>query len=180
MKYTKQTTKLYPVLLAVIGLFTLVAGAAAAAAAEKSTPPKKSAVGFSFAVYGDSRSPMYLPNMETQKEEATNAMVDMFQLVLPEKVAAGVIQKDVKLIYDPATNNHEVWDDSVVEGLLSAFPYLKLRCFEQTTHLQARLNGIRFIFLWTGKYDYRSPTAWPAYEAQMKELKQWLSFTRFY
>jgi hypothetical protein len=46
---------------------------------------------------------MYLPYMETQKEEATNAMVDMFGLVLPEKVAAGVVQKDVKLIYDPAT-----------------------------------------------------------------------------
>ena len=30
-------------------------------------------------------------------------MVDMFELVLPEKVAAGVVQKDVKLIYDPAT-----------------------------------------------------------------------------
>ena len=39
-------------------------------------------------------------------------------------------------------------------------------------------NGARFIFLWTGKYDYREPSAWdatrPAYEAQMKELKQWL------
>ena len=30
-------------------------------------------------------------------------MVDMFELVLPEKVAAEVVQKDVKLIYDPAT-----------------------------------------------------------------------------
>jgi hypothetical protein len=39
-------------------------------------------------------------------------------------------------------------------------------------------NGVRFIFLWTGKYDYRQPSSWdatrPAYEAQMKELKQWL------
>jgi len=25
----------------------------------------------------------------------------------------------------PAVGNHEVWDDSDVEGLLSAFPYLK-------------------------------------------------------
>ncbi|HEU0209706.1 MAG TPA: hypothetical protein VFQ78_12105 [Candidatus Udaeobacter sp.] len=46
MKDSKQTTKLYPLLLAVIGLFML--GAVAAAAAEESTPPKKSAVGFSF------------------------------------------------------------------------------------------------------------------------------------
>src|SRR5262249_12439151 len=36
----------------------------------------------------------------------------------------------------------------------------------------------RFIFLWTGKYDYRSPTSWdadrPRYEAQMEELKTWV------
>src|SRR5262249_58165827 len=30
--------------------------------------------------------------------------VDMFDLVLPEKVAAEVVKKDVKLIYDPATH----------------------------------------------------------------------------
>jgi hypothetical protein len=39
-------------------------------------------------------------------------------------------------------------------------------------------NGVRFIFLWTGKYDYRSPSSWdgtrPDYEAQMIELKKWL------
>ena len=74
MKHTQRTTKLCSVLFASIALFALVAGPAAAA--EKSTPAKKSASGFSFAVYGDSRSMMYLPYMETQKEEATNAMVD--------------------------------------------------------------------------------------------------------
>src|SRR5262249_1517205 len=101
MKKTKHITKLCSALFAVIALFALVAGPGAVA--EKSTTTKKSASGFSFAVYGDSRSMMYLPYTETQKEEATNAMVDMFELVLPEKVAAGVVQKDVKLIYDPAT-----------------------------------------------------------------------------
>src|SRR5262245_63997346 len=101
MKHTKHTTKLCSVPCAFIALFALVAGPAAAA--EGGTPAKKSASGFSFAVYGDSRSMMYLPYMETQKEEATNAMVDMFELVLPEKVAAGVVKKDVKLIYEPAT-----------------------------------------------------------------------------
>src|SRR5262245_62353422 len=30
-------------------------------------------------------------------------MVDMFELVLPAKVAPEVVKKDVKLIYDPAT-----------------------------------------------------------------------------
>ena len=101
MKHTQRTTKLCSVLFTSIALFALIAGPAAAA--EESTAAKKSASGFSFAVYGDSRSMMYLPYMETQKEEATNAMVDMFELVLPQKVAAGVVQKDVKLIYDPTT-----------------------------------------------------------------------------
>jgi len=85
MKHTQRTTKLCPVLFASIALLALVAEPAVAA--EQTSAAKKSASGFSFAVYGDSRSMMYLPYMETQKEEATNAMVDMFGLVLPEKVA---------------------------------------------------------------------------------------------
>src|SRR5262245_41791103 len=101
MKHTNHITKLYFVLFALIALFTLVAGRAAAA--EKSTPTKKPVSGFSFAVYGDSRSMMYLPYNLAQKDEATNAMVDMFELVLPAKVAPEVVEKDVKLIYDPAT-----------------------------------------------------------------------------
>src|SRR5215467_6482307 len=101
MKHTNQTTKFCSVQFVCIALCTLVAGPAAAA--EKNTPANKSASGFSFAVYGDSRSMMYLPYMETQKEEATTAMTDMFELVLPAKVAPEVVKKDVKLIYDPAT-----------------------------------------------------------------------------
>src|SRR5262245_46451073 len=101
MKHTRHTTKLCSSLFACIALFALIAGPAAAA--EESTPSKQPASGFSFAVYGDSRSMMYLPYMETQKQEATNAMVDMFELVLSQKVAAGVVKKDVKLIYEPAT-----------------------------------------------------------------------------
>jgi hypothetical protein len=58
---------------------------------------------FSFGVYGDSRSMMYLPYKLDQKEEAIKLMTDMFELVLPEKVAAEVVKKDVKLIYDPTT-----------------------------------------------------------------------------
>ena len=282
-----------------IVLLVLVVGLAVVV--EKGILAKKSASGFSFAVYGDSRSMMYLPYMETQKEEATNAMVDMFGLVLPEKVAAGVVQKDVKLIYDPATKeltqvimpfmtqsevtymtldkgwvteasvedvkllpgvrrtmfrlhggewvahgivdnvkngrakfvlntgdmvwwgkqagkpsdnpywklvyedvlkqlpapdeqmraaglpgrvfpavgNHEVWDDSDVEGLLTAFPYLKqFGVSDKRLIYKFDYNGARFIFLWTGKYDYRAPTAWdatrPVYDEQVKQLTQWL------
>ena len=257
--------------------------------------------GFSFAVYGDSRSMMYLPYKAEQEAEARKLMVEMFDLVLPEKVSEEVVQKYGKLIYDPTTKelvqmmmpfdtrsevttltldkgwvteasvedvkllpgvhrtmfrlqggewvarevvrdvksgrarfilntgdmvwwgkqgpepsdnpywklvyedvlnqlpapdeqmrgaglpgrvfpavgNHEVWDDSDVEGLLKAFPYLKqFGVSDKRLIYKFDFNGARFIFLWTGKYDYRSPSSWdadrPAYEAQMKELRQWL------
>jgi hypothetical protein len=79
----------------------------------------------------------------------------------------------------PAVGNHEVWDDSDVEGLLSAFPYLKkFGISDKRLIYKFDFNGARFVFLWTGKYDYRSPSSWdatqPAYEAQMTELKKWL------
>src|SRR5215470_9201887 len=85
----------------VLAVTTVVASPVAA---EQSAEPKEPTRGFSFAVYGDSRSMMYLPGKSDQKEEATKVMVDMFDLVLPEKVAAEVVKKDVKLIYDPATH----------------------------------------------------------------------------
>src|SRR5262249_29289058 len=256
---------------------------------------------FSFAVYGDSRSMMYLPYKSDQREEAIKLMVDMFELVFPEKVAEEVVKKYVKLIYDPssdeliqivmpfesksevttltvdkgwvteasvedvkllpgvrrtmfgwqggewvageavkdvqsgrasfllntgdmvwwgkqgptpsenpywrlvyedvlkrlpppdqqmraaglpgrvfpAVGNHEVWDDSDVQGLLQAFPYLKqLGVSDKRLIYKFDFNGARFIFLWTGKYDYRSPSSWdadrPQYEGQIKELKTWL------
>ena len=257
--------------------------------------------GFSFAVYGDSRSMMYLPYKAEQEAEARKLMVEMFDLVLPEKVSEEVVQKYGKLIYDPTTKelvqmmmpfdtrsevttltldkgwvteasvedvkllpgvhrtmfrlqggewvarevvrdvksgrarfilntgdmvwwgkqgpepsenpywklvyedvlnqlpapdeqlrgaglpgrvfpavgNHEVWDDSDVEGLLKAFPYLKqFGVSDKRLIYKFDFNGARFIFLWTGKYDYRSPSSWdadrPKYEAQMTELMQWL------
>src|SRR6516164_7839891 len=58
--------------------------------------------GFSFAVYGDSRTMMYLPPKDGQPD-LTQLFVQMFGLVLPEKVAEEVVKKDVRLIFDPAT-----------------------------------------------------------------------------
>src|SRR3974377_1702498 len=60
--------------------------------------------GFSFDVYGDSRSMMYLPYKAAQEADARKLMVDMFDLVLPEKYAEGVVNKYVKLIYDPSSH----------------------------------------------------------------------------
>ena len=267
------------------------------------TPPPAAPpdTGFSFAVYGDSRSMLYLPPKSDQRAEAIKLLVNLFELVMPEKIAEEVVQKNVKLTYDPATKelvqvvmpfmsksevmtltvdqgwvteasvedvkllpgvrrtmfrlhggewvahgivnaiqtgrarfilntgdmvwwgtqgakpsenpywklvyedvlkqmpaadaqmqaaglpgrvypavgNHEVWDDSDVEGLLTAFPYLKkFGVTDKRLIYKFDFKDARFIFLWTGPYDYRQPTGWdatqPAYEAQMKELKQWL------
>ena len=244
---------------------------------------------------------MYLPYKQSEEAQARELMVDMFELVLPEKVAAAAVEKDVKLIYDPdtkeliqmvmpfltasevmtmtldkgwvteasvedvkllpgvrrqvfrleggdwvaremvkdvqqgrakflvstgdliwwakqankpsdspywklvneevmnqlpppdkdlkaagldgrvfpAVGNHEVWGDTDVEGLLSVFPYLKkYGVTKDKLTYKFDYIGVRFIFLWTGKYDYKEPTSWgatrPTYEEQMKELKQWL------
>jgi len=282
-------------------LFAFVAGLALLSQLATAREAPTSHSGFSFAVYGDSRSMMYLPYKSDQEAEARQLMVDMFSLVLPEKVSEAMVNKDVKLTYDPATKelvqivmpfmtasevttltvdkgwvteasvedvklmpgvrhtmfrlqggdwvaremvkdvqsgrakfilstgdlvwwgkqgpkpsdnpywklvnedvlkqlpapddqmrsaglpgrvfpavgNHEVWDDSDVEGLLSVFPYLKkFGVSDKQLIYKFDFNGARFIFLWTGKYDYRAPTAWgatrPAYEAQMKQLQQWL------
>ena len=256
---------------------------------------------FSFDVYGDSRSMMYLPYKQDEEAQARQLMVEMFELVLPAKVAPEVVAKDVKLIYDPTTKelvemvmpfdtasevttlkfdkgwvteasvedvkllpgvsrtmfrlhggdwvarevvrdikngnadflvstgdlvwwgkqsdkpsenpywklvnedvlkqlpspdkklrdagldgrvfpavgNHEVWDDSDVEGLLASFPYLKkLGVSDEHLIYTFDYSGVRFIFLWTGKYDYRDPSGWgatrPAYESQMKQLQTWM------
>ena len=58
--------------------------------------------GFSFAAYGDSRPMMYLPSKDGQPD-LTKLFVEMFGLVMPEKVAEEVVKKDVKMIFDPAT-----------------------------------------------------------------------------
>jgi hypothetical protein len=79
----------------------------------------------------------------------------------------------------PAVGNHEVSYDSDVQGLLASFPYLKkLGVTDKNLVYRFDYRDVRFIFLWTGKYDYRDPTGWsatrPAYEEQMKQLRLWL------
>jgi Calcineurin-like phosphoesterase len=257
--------------------------------------------GFSFDVYGDSRSMMYLPYKADQEADARKLMVDMFNLVLPEVISEYEVYMHVKLTYDPSTHeliqvvmpfesrsevntitldkgwvtsasvedvkllpgvhrtmfrleggewvareavrdiksgnakfllstgdlvwwgkqgdkpsdnpywalvdkevlqqlpppdeemkeagldgrvfpavgNHEVWEDSDVEGLLASFPYLtKLGVTDKQLIYKFDFRGVRFIFLWTGPYDYRHPSGWeamqPVYEAQMVQLRKWL------
>ena len=287
--------------LAVVLLSVGCAKAAAVSENPKTTAKANAKPGFSFAVYGDSRTMMNLPYRKDEEAEARKLMADVFALALPPKEAEETAKKHVKLTYDPETKelaqmvmpfatasevttlkfdkgwvteatvedvkllpgvhrtmfrmeggewvarevvrdvqrgrarfalntgdlvwwgkqaaspsenpywtrlnervlkqlpppdaemraaglsgrlyasvgNHEVWDDTNVEGLLAAFPYLKpLGLSPERLIYKFDFGGARFIFLWTGPYDTHSPSAWnatnPAYEQQMKELKQWL------
>jgi len=57
---------------------------------------------FSFIAYGDSRPMMYIPSKDG-RPQVDKLMVEMFGIVLPEKVAEEVVQKNVKLTFDPVT-----------------------------------------------------------------------------
>jgi Calcineurin-like phosphoesterase len=66
--------------------------------------PRPTNAGFSFAVYGDSRSLMYVPYKEDQEAEARQVMAEVFELVLPPDRAKELVEKYVKLTYDPSTH----------------------------------------------------------------------------
>jgi hypothetical protein len=71
---------------------------------------------------------MYLPYKSDQREEAIKLMVDIFALVLPEKVAEEVVRKDVKLTYDPATDE------------LKRIPVILKRSLRERNNLRIRLG----------------------------------------
>src|SRR5580765_7121334 len=64
--------------------------------------PIAAGAGFSFAAVGDTRPMMYLPLKEGQPD-LNKFFVEMFGLVMPEKIAEAVVKRDVKLIFDPLT-----------------------------------------------------------------------------
>ena len=78
-----------------------------------------------------------------------------------------------------SVGNHEVWGDPKIEGTLAAMPYLKnFGVTPERLIYKFDFRDIRFIFLWSGKYDYRSPSLWdadrPKYAEQIVQLQQWL------
>ena len=78
-----------------------------------------------------------------------------------------------------SVGNHEVWGDPKIAGVLSAVPYLKkFGVTPDRLIYKFDFKDVRFIFLWSGKYDYRSPSLWdadrPKYAEQMTQLQQWL------
>ena len=87
----------------------LVSGMAAASAVGAVLPTAAQAQstkangGLSFAACGNSRPMMYLPYKDG-KPDLVGLFVEMFGLVMPEQVAEEVVKRDVKMIFDPATN----------------------------------------------------------------------------
>jgi hypothetical protein len=75
--------------------------------------------------------------------------------------------------------NHEVWGDPKIEGVLDAVPYLKkFGVTPENLIYKFDYQGVRFIYLWSGKYDHTSPSLWdadrPKYAEQMKQLQEWM------
>src|SRR5258706_7541458 len=87
-------------LLAGCPVISMALGASVRTAVAQTTIAKGG--GFSFAAVGDTRPMMYLPLKEGQPD-LNKFFVEMFGLVMPEKVAEAVVAKDVKMIFDPGT-----------------------------------------------------------------------------
>jgi hypothetical protein len=77
----------------IVALYAMLVLSGQAFAEAGQQAPRAADSGFSFAVYGDSRTMMYLPPKADQKEETTKLLVDMFNLVLPEKIAEEVVRR---------------------------------------------------------------------------------------
>lgn len=58
---------------------------------------------FSFIAYGDSRSMMYMPYKKADTAKIQSLISQLFALILGEKIALDLVKKDVKLTFDPVT-----------------------------------------------------------------------------
>src|SRR6476469_7402922 len=90
-RFVDQTVTVATAFVALLALQPRAATAQQAAGSE-----------FSFAVYGDSRPMLYLP-MNAGKPDLVKLFTEMFGLVMPEKMAADVVQKNVKMVFDSTT-----------------------------------------------------------------------------
>ena len=95
----RAATKVCSILIALVALLP---GQHRTATAQQVARSSES--GFSFAAYGDLRPMMYLPLKEGQPD-VSKLFVEMFGLIMPEKVAEAVVKKDVKLTFDPVTKD---------------------------------------------------------------------------
>lgn len=78
-------------MLAIVAAFAL--GTAGTAAAQSGKP-------FTFLAYGDSRSMMYLPYTKADTAIIHSSLVQIFSLILGERVAEELVKRDVRLGFD--------------------------------------------------------------------------------
>src|SRR5262245_53379560 len=97
-------TSLRAVLVGALVAVPLTGGAQTVSADDRGMTAHKAESGFSFLAYGDSRPMMYLPLKEGQPG-INKLFVEMFGLVMPEKVAEEVVKKYIKLTFDPVTKD---------------------------------------------------------------------------
>jgi hypothetical protein len=88
----------------ILALVIVLLGSQPLTAGAQQQTPAPGSPGFSFDVYGDSRSMMDLPYKQSEEAQARQLMVDLFDFVLPAKTSQEVVDKYVKLIYDPASH----------------------------------------------------------------------------
>jgi hypothetical protein len=91
-----------------LGLMASLAALAMSGVSAAAQQSRSSDSGFSFAVYGDSRPMMYLPYKEGQPD-LNKLFVEMFGLVLPEKVAEEVVKRgkdDLRSCHQGAHQGH--------------------------------------------------------------------------
>jgi len=89
-------------LLSGIPAIAALSGSPQANGAHAQTPTASG--GFSFAACGDSRPMMYLPYKDGHPD-LVRLFVEMFGLVMPERVAEEVVKRNVKMVFDPATKD---------------------------------------------------------------------------
>jgi hypothetical protein len=139
-----------------LAFFALLALQPQAATSQQAKPAAGS--GFSFAVYGDSRPMMYLPPQAGQPD-LVKLFVEMFGLVMPEKIAEEVVKKDVKLIFDPVTKElikiimpfmtkTEVMTLTMDKGWVTEASVEDVNCFPVCT---GRCSGSRAVIGWRAR-----------------------------
>lgn len=82
---------------------TMLALSAAAAPMFGNQAYAQGADSFSFVAYGDSRSMMYMPYKKSDTAKIQGLVSQLFALILGEKIAMELVEKDVKLTFDPET-----------------------------------------------------------------------------
>lgn len=106
------------------------------------TPKSPAQSAFSFDVYGDSRSLLFLPYMQNQEAEARKYLAGVYELMFSEEQAVEKVQTQAKFTYDPAT--HELLQiDTPLHGKLYHLTFNKGWVIEASVEDPQAMPGVR-------------------------------------